>query len=142
MIEMMITVVIVAVCLVIVLRVFSVCAIAVSDAYNSSYAVNILREKMDELQVEAVMEDGIGASGLEEDIVAGGREFTFIQEITDWEKEAEAVPASEEIEEETDEEEGTGLREVSLKVSWGTSVRQKSLAMKTILPARGSGHEF
>ncbi|RKY41499.1 MAG: hypothetical protein DRP85_06060 [Candidatus Makaraimicrobium thalassicum] len=143
MIEMMIAVVIVSVCMVMALRVFSICATAVSHVYNSTQAVGILQDKIDTLLVEAITEDGVEASVLEEDIDLEGRKFTFIQEIISWERPMEeASESGEEGEEGSEAEADTGLCEVRLEVRWGSSGRQRSLVMKTLIPARGFAHEF
>ena len=67
-VEIMITVVIIGVCLVMALRVFSFCAAAVSEAYNSTHAVNILQTKIDELEEQVILAGGAEVSSFTEDI--------------------------------------------------------------------------
>jgi hypothetical protein len=141
MIEMMITVVIVAVCLIVALRVFSICSVLVSGAYNDAIAIDILQEKIDELQETAVTADGIGKSSAPtEDIVEDGRKLRFSQKIIAWKDPLDEV--TEEGSEEEGVEKDTGLNEVQLSVNWSVQGRRKGLTLKTLLPAEGYGQEF
>ena len=136
MVELMVTVVIVGTCLVMALRVFTISAAAVSEAYNNTMALNILQDKMDKLQEKAVLEDGLEVSLLTEDVIVNNRKLTFTQEIAEWEKE---------IEEETsefEEEESTDLCEVTLGIGWKAAGKPRSLTVKTLFPAKGFRHEF
>jgi len=140
MIEMMITVVIIAVCLIVALRVFSICGIVVSGAYNNAIAIDILQKRIDELQETAITSDGIGKSSASaENIVEDGRRLRFSQKITAWKD-----PLDEVAEEGSEKgvEKDTGLNEVQLSVNWGVHGRRKGLTLKTLLPAKGYGQDF
>jgi len=89
MVEMMITVVIVSVCLVMALRGFSLCAKYVSEAYNTTYASEILQSKMNELKEKAVIEGGINVFAKEEIVFVDDRKFILKQEAFKWEKSEE-----------------------------------------------------
>ena len=138
-VEIMITVVIIGVCLVMALRVFSFCAAAVSEAYNSTYAVNILQEKIDEAEEQIVLAGGAEISSRSEDIEKGGRSFTFTQEINDWIRPIIEISEDSEIEtEEVTETEdlSTGLYEALFIVEWGPSNRRKNIKVRTMFPAK------
>ena len=138
-VEIMITVVILGVCLVMALRVFSFCAAAVSEAYNSTYAVDILQEKIDEVEEQVVLAGGAEFSSCSEEIERGGREFTFTQEISDWIRPIIEIPEASEIETEVaieTEDLSTGLCEALFIVEWGASNRRKNIKVKTMFPAK------
>ena len=161
MVELMVTVVIVSVCLIMALRVFSICAGAVSEAYNRSLAVNLLQEKIDEIQEKAVMENGVNIEegSSEEKVVVNSRKLTFVQEFEIWtvaptsaegeeaqdEEEGRRlgiVEQEEEIEEGEEEEEKTDLCTVELRAAWKTLSRTKGLILRTLMPIAGSRDEF
>jgi len=74
MVELMITVVIVSVCLVMSLRVFSICASGIAKAYDTSAAVGILQKKLDELRLYSLENEGVKV-GSDFDDVKIGRTF-------------------------------------------------------------------
>jgi len=137
----MVTVVIISVCLVMALRVFSFCAAAVSEAYCSTYAVDILQEKLDEVEEGIVMEGGAVVGSFSEEVKRGGREFTVTVEITNWESPI-TEPAEEEIEteglEEVEETEivTMSLCEAAFKAEWGPPRKRKNIVVKTMFPAK------
>ena len=138
-VEIMITVVIIGVCLVMALRVFSFCAAAVSDAYNSTLAVNILQTKIDEFEEKVVLAGGAEVSSFTDDIEKGGRQFTFTCEIRDWIRPIMEIVEGEEIEvSEVSETEdiSTSLCEALFMVEWGPSNRKKNIKVKTMFPAK------
>ncbi|MFH1395029.1 MAG: prepilin-type N-terminal cleavage/methylation domain-containing protein [Candidatus Omnitrophota bacterium] len=139
-VEIMITVVIIGVCMVMTLRVFSFCAKAVSEAYNSTYAVDILQDKINDLREKAIMEAGITVSSSMESLEKGGRNFEFTQESIIWENpmiDLEEIEGIEEFEE-TVESSTLSLCEVTLEVSWRSGVQKRNLIIKTLLPAKES----
>ena len=138
MVELMITVVIVSVCLIMALRVFSISAAALSEAHNSMFALNVLQDKMDELQEKAILEDGVETSSFSEDIVVNNRNLSFTQEITQWKR----LLLEEELEQEEEEEEIDYLCEAELEVSWGIRGKTRGLMVKTFLPSQGFRQEF
>ncbi len=129
----MIAVVVVGVCLVIALRIFSTCAAIVSEAQNRTLALKILQEKMDELQEEAIINDGIEVSCASEEITLNNRKLNFTKDVTIW----EPPPAEEE-----EEERYVSLNEVTLDVKWGARGKTRNIKVKTIIPAKGFRHEF
>jgi len=134
MVEMMITVAIVTICLVMVLRVFSVCASAVSNMYNSACAISIIQEKLDELKLKAIIENGIETGSLLENITKEGKKFTFSQEINDWELPIEELLEEDEEEVEIEEEPDLELCEAQLIVGWGPDVKRKKFEIRTLFP--------
>ena len=143
MVEMMITVVIVAVCLVMALRVFSVCAKAVGESYNSLYAVKALDCVMNELREKAITEEGVEIGSSREEFEYDGRVFTVAQEITEW-----VSPTVEKLLEQGDLEVYGGMAgavpdiavssmvEVELTAEWGHGSRTGKLSVKTLLPGK------
>ncbi|MFH1309096.1 MAG: prepilin-type N-terminal cleavage/methylation domain-containing protein [Candidatus Omnitrophota bacterium] len=137
-VEVMITVVIIGVCMVMALRVFLFCAKAVSSAYNSTCAISIVKDKINELREIAIVEDGIGIFKNMESLEKGGRDFEFVQESVIWENPMIDLEADEEIEvdEEIAESSTLALCEVTLEVSWESGKQKRNLTIKTLLPAK------
>jgi len=138
MVELLITVVIIAVCQTIALRVFSICAATTSEAYNNTIATNVLRDKINMLKEKSILENGVEVSSTSEEIAVGDRKIIFTQNIT--EKDAPAEEAAEEAEgeEAIETAPGTELCEAELAAEWG---RAKAIRLKAILPLAGSDHE-
>ncbi|MBL7073294.1 MAG: hypothetical protein ISS33_05920 [Candidatus Omnitrophica bacterium] len=137
----MVTVVIIGVCLVMALRVFSFCAAAVSEAYCSTYAVNILQEKLDEVEEEIIMAGGAVVSYTSEDVERGGRTFTVTMEITNWESPIVEPTEETEAEVETEGAEETEIVSMTLceavfVAEWGPSNKRKNIKVKTMFPAK------
>ena len=134
MIEIMVTVVIIATCLVIALRGFSICAVVVSGTYNRMLAVEIMQEKIDELREKAILEDGVWVSSDSDSLTIDGRSLQYNSNILEWE----------DIDEEETEFEGLEipdplkLCEVELNVTWRAHGKSKGLKLKTIIPAKGA----
>lgn len=150
MIEMMITVVIISSCLVLSLRVFSVCAAAVSDVYNTNYAIDILRGKIALLKLSSITQDGIDPESLsfQEEIGQGVRIFNYTQDIVEWETTENLVlettkleQGDEEAETETEKKE-LGLCVTELNVNWGGCTKEKKITLKSFFPVQGVRHEF
>lgn len=140
MIEMMVTVIVVAVCLILVFRVFSQCAKAVSESNANVAALNILKSKMHELQEKAIFENGLDPSSYKEDITINNKKYEFVEEIVEW-NESQEISEQEEDGEETAEE-AINLREVDLKVSWRMARQTRTLSIGTLIPAKDYRHEF
>jgi len=129
MVEMMATVVIVAVCLVLVFRVFSTCARALSETSYSMAALSVLEDKMAKLQLRVVEDGGLRPSSSSDNLTVDNRKIQFNENIVEWMSSAEEA---EEIQ----------LCEVELKVSWRTRGRDRKRTLKTFMPAEGRAHEF
>ncbi|MFH1836542.1 MAG: prepilin-type N-terminal cleavage/methylation domain-containing protein [Candidatus Omnitrophota bacterium] len=149
MVEMMVTVVITAVCLVVALRVFSVCALAISNSYNTSYAVKALDSMMAELREKAISEDGLETGEYEKTFKYGGRSFTVTQTISEW----TSSVISDLVEEGTVEIYGglegalpdltvLPMTEVELRAEWGEGSRKGHMTLKTILPGKKDEYEM
>lgn len=138
MIELMITVVVIAICLILALRAFSVSAAAVSKAYNSMLALNILESKLDKLQEKAILEDGLEPSSSVEDIVVNNRKLTFTEEIIEWERPQEPSEPEEEKEKKLD----LNLCQIELEVNWKSVGKARGLTVKTLIPLKGIRHKF
>ena len=142
----MVTVVVVATCLTLALRVFSTCAAAVSESYNTNLALNILEEKMAELLIRSISQDGIESSSQSDEISLRKRRFAYYEEIIEWEMPAGAETeeeSGEEPREESEEEEPEiTMSQATLRVSWSSGRRPRNLTVSTLLPAKGFAHEF
>ncbi len=141
MVEMMIAVAITAVCMVMTLRVFSICAIAVSGMYNSTHSVNIFQEKMDEFQLNAILDGGVEIAFAETDYVEvePGRKFEFKIDAVPWLSPISLVTDGEVFEAEDsnrDKEIDTGLSVVQAEVIWEHYGKEKSMKLETIFPTR------
>ena len=135
MVELLITVVIVGVCLISILRVFSFCARTVSEAYYNTLALGILQDKMKALRLQAMLDDGVEISTTRENIALNDRDLSFRQDITAWRPKAKSEDDGSEIK-------PVRLCEIKLQVSWKAAGRPKSLVLKTFLPIKGLLHEF
>lgn len=146
MMELMATVVIISVCLVMALRIFSMCASYVSEALNNSVAAEILKDKLNELKEKAVLGNGVDVSSSSESISKGKRSFSYAEEIKPWNElvlEDEDTGTAEAAGEEAgDEEERNGLCEVDSKIRWKTAGRSREVTVKTLLPIKGFRYEF
>ncbi|MCK5450759.1 MAG: prepilin-type N-terminal cleavage/methylation domain-containing protein [Candidatus Omnitrophica bacterium] len=139
MVEMMITVVIVAVCLIVALRGFSVCATSVSRAYDTTYAADILENKMDLLREKAIVENGLFPGSSREDLTFRGKKFTVSCDITEVEVLEESF-----VEEEMLLEQGAPevvLVNVVVKAVWGRSPGEKKMTVETFLPGKEAEYE-
>jgi len=146
MMELMATVIIISVCLVMALRIFSMCASYVSEAISNSGAAEILKDKLNALYEKSVFQNGIDVSSSSESISRGKSSFSYAQETGFWNElvledeetqGAEAAPAETEEEEET-----SGLCEVTSQVRWKTAGRSRGINVKTLLPIKGFRYEF
>ncbi|MDP8258020.1 MAG: prepilin-type N-terminal cleavage/methylation domain-containing protein [Candidatus Aadella gelida] len=143
MVEMMVTVVIVAVCLVMALRVFSVCSMAVSRSYNTDYAIKALDSVMNDLREKAVLERGLEIGTGQEEFDYKGRIITVSKEIREWESptvksliESGSVEIIGGIEGDLPDFAISPLVEVELIAEWGQGIRRDSMTVKTLLPGK------
>lgn len=136
MIEMMVTTVIIGICLVIALRTFTVCASIISYASNSMVAVDILEKKLAKLKESAIINNGVEASSVTENIVKGNREFEYAQTISRW-KRATSSKGAEAQERESDQAH-TALCEVGIGVRWKSARKEDTVSLKMYMPAKES----
>ncbi|MFH1798457.1 MAG: prepilin-type N-terminal cleavage/methylation domain-containing protein [Candidatus Omnitrophota bacterium] len=140
MIEMMIAVAITAVCMVMVLMVFSICASAVSTVYKSTHSMDIFQKKMDEIQLNSILSEGVEIAFAQTDYieVQPGREFKFNVNTVPWLSPIPLViegeiPKSEGRDEPKEPE--TELCVVQSEVVWEEYGRQKSVNLEAVFPS-------
>jgi len=141
MIEMMVTVVVVAVCLILVFRVFSICAAAVSEARTSIAALNILENQMNLLQEKAIMEDGLDPSSYTENVTVKHKIYELVGEVSEWSDPQETTDTEEDEESVTTDEE-IDLRQARISVIWSAAGKARSISVETLIPAKEFRHEF
>jgi len=144
MVEVMITMVIVSTCLVLTLRVFSVCARTVSSASMETRCIKIFKEKLNSIYIKSIEEDGFYVSKTLENIKVDDISFDFTMETIDWEEEGEEDFRTE-TEEETEEDYGkkiSDLLEINCNIVWGEKKRGKFMEIKGIFPAKGVRSEY
>lgn len=135
MVEIMLTVLIISTCLIVVLRGFSICAAAISQAYNTILAVDILEEKIADIKEKAILEGGIWDSSYSEDIVKNGRNFQYNKLAIEWKDKSEEVSGEEKTS-------SYKMYEVTLTVLWLESKKSGGVGVKTVLPAKGLSKDF
>jgi len=119
-VELMITVVILAVGLVLIIQGFITAASALNTTQNHSLAMQFLESKMQEIESAARINKGIKRQGAEGEFSSGGRIFT-------WNLQAISVEKSEGL------DLGEDLNEVGLKVTWQERNQPKDLSLVTYL---------
>ncbi len=141
MVEMMVTVVIVAVCLIPIARVFSICSNAISGIVNRSFAIDILQDEFEKIRVESLSQGGVEKNSFHKRIARGNRDIALSCNITPWIIFIEPTGLDNvEIEGEVEPIKKTsGLCEVVMIASWDTRGKGDSLTLKTFLPEKKLG---
>ncbi len=138
MVEMMVTVVIVAVCLVTVVRVFAICSKAISDVINRSFAIDTLQEEFEKVRESSLINGGIEKNSFRKTVSRGNRSIQVRCEITPW-----TILITPEIPDAEDPSAASepikkmsGLCEVMISAIWETRGSADKLSLRTFLPEK------
>jgi len=119
-VELMVTVVILAVGLVSIIQGFITATNAFNTTQNHSVAIQFLEAKMQEIEASAKIDNGIKKGNSQGEFSSGERNFAWSQEVISVEK-SEDLDLSED------------LNEVRLKVSWQERNLPRDLSLLTYL---------